>query len=498
MITAWLGLTLRCQARDVNIHQPGGIRERRNSEPAPAPAPETFKNPLNDDIHDHFSSDNSDISSFLRQASDQELLDLRSEARRLREEKVAQHEELLRRQLDGDGILRRQEEKELTRRQEDGDRFVRFPATGEQPERRRPALTERGRPALSERGRAALTEPARSSDLDLSSFSNKLLLDLFLKPDISRQPEPHQVQIQPIFSPPGQTVNNPPPGKIVSDPFPGQIVSDLPPDIPLINVQRQAPLDEPALDDPLALLRSMQNERQQSKRIEIQKTIQNKKPQTFTTFESVPLREDVAQINSAPSDNVFASNNARAPPSNRGQFPNFPSTMNPLREITTEKTVAVEIPKFTPERIRRIRPFKTNIGEKKPAAEKSETEEEEERRRQEAGVKRRKQLFDSAVRRRKLLDSKRKKLRTRGRKQKTSTPTPFNDESTIGPLIPTSTPTAVIEEEDDDEDQEVIIDEAIQAVLSRAVSGDVRDKPVIWAAVSAIYQFVDMQEQVTC
>merc|ERR1719362_350414 len=49
----------------------------------------------------------------------------------------------------------------------------------------------------------------------------------------------------------------------------------------------------------------------------------------------------------------------------------------------------------------------------------------------------------------------------------------------------------------DDQDQEGIIDEAIQAVLSRAVLGDVGKDPVVWAAVSAIYQFVDMQEQVS-
>ena len=64
--------------------------------------PDSFESSalFSDDIHDHFSGDRSDLTSLLRAASDQELLDIRSQAQRLREEKLAQHEELLRRQLE--------------------------------------------------------------------------------------------------------------------------------------------------------------------------------------------------------------------------------------------------------------------------------------------------------------------------------------------------------------------------------------------------------------
>ena len=438
--------------------------------------PDTFKNPsFNDDIHDHFASDKSDLSSLLQFASDQELLELRAQAQRLREEKLAQHEELLRQQLE---------------RPSNNNRFIRFPATGEETNKQIEQINNQNIPTQTVRPSSAFTHrPQTEPGFDLSSFSNKLLLDLFLKPEISRQPEPQKVEIQPIFSRPGQIV----PDSITTE---SSVIRNN------LRQPEQNPIIEPtSLDDQLAILRSLQNERQTSKRIEIknQRPKQNKESQTFATFESVPLRLDVRKNNVEQPDGSLPLSNKDAPLSNPGgQFPNFPSTVNPLREIIAEKIRTVESSKFRPqERPRRIRPFKSKV-EKATIEEKDKgTDEEEEKRRQEAGIKRRKELFNSAARRRKLLDSKRKQLRSRNQ-AKTTTVIPDKIKSTTEPHLPSpiisEAPTMF--SDSDDQDQEGIIDEAIQAVLSRAVSGDVGKDPVVWAAVSAIYQFVDMQEQV--
>ena len=42
-----------------------------------------------------------------------------------------------------------------------------------------------------------------------------------------------------------------------------------------------------------------------------------------------------------------------------------------------------------------------------------------------------------------------------------------------------------------------VIDDVLQAGLARVVSGDLENSPVVWAAISAIYQFAEMQEKVT-
>ena len=458
-------MTLGCGA--------GPVRAKRRTD--------TFKNPsFSDDIHDHFASDKSDLSSLLQFASDQELLDLRAQAQRLREEKLAQHEELLRQQLKRPG-------------NNNNNRFIRFPATGEETNKQIEQINNQNIPTQTVRPSSAFTHrPQTETDFNLSSVSNKLLLDLFLKPEISRQPEPQKVEIQPIFSPPEKIV----PVSITTE---RPVIRNN-----LRQSEEQNPIVDPAsLDGPLAILRSLQNERQTSKRIEIknQRPKQNKESQTFTTFESVPLRQDVRKNNVEQPDSTLPISNKDSILSNPGQFPNFPGTVSPLREIITEKIRTVESSKFRPpERPRRIRPFKSKVATD-PIEEKDKgTEEEEEKRRQEAGIKRRKELFNSAARRRKLLDSKRKRLRSRNQ-AKTTTVIPDKIKSTPEPHLPSpiisETPTLVSDSDDEDQDQEEIIDEAIQAVLSRAVSGDVGKDPVVWAAVSAIYQFVDMQEQVS-
>ena len=437
--------------------------------------PDTFS----DDIQDQFVSDSDDLASLLQFASDQELLDLRAQAQRLREEKLAQHEKLIRQQL----------ERPSSNNNNNNNRFIRFPATGEATNNQVKQINNQNIPTQTVRPSSAFTHrPRTEADFDLSSFSNKLLLDLFLKPEISRQPKPQQVEIQPIFSPPGQIVTENP-----------VIRNNL-------RQSEQNPIVVPAsLDDPLAILRSLQNERQASKRIEIknQRPSQNKESQTFTTFESVPLRQDVRKNNVEQPDSFKPISNKDALASNsRAPFPNFPSTVNSPTEITTETIRAVESSKFRPrERPRRIRPFKSKVEKADTEVKESVTEEEEEeKRRQEAGIKRRKELFNSAARRRKILDSKRKQLRSRNQATTTTTVIPDEIKSTSEPNLPSpiisEAPTIVNDSDDKDEDQEVIIDEAIQAVLSRAVSGDVGKDPVVWAAVSAIYQFVDMQEQV--
>ena len=45
-------------------------------------------------------------------------------------------------------------------------------------------------------------------------------------------------------------------------------------------------------------------------------------------------------------------------------------------------------------------------------------------------------------------------------------------------------------------EQERVVDAALTAVLGRAVKGNIRSSPLVWAAAAAIYEFVEMEEKV--
>ena len=209
---------------------------------------------------------------------------------------------------------------------------------------------------------------------------------------------------------------------------------------------------------------------------------------------------------------VFFSLNGTLPQENRfkengskdlrfdDQFPNFPSTENlsalgetaKIRQGTKGSTT-----------VRTIITRKPSQGKKEENVE----ENEKEKRRKAAGIKRRKQLFDSAIRRRKLLDANRRQLQSRKvkdpeqmiSKPSDTTPTTVNLPSIV---LDSSKQTSSIksfekvEEDNIVEYQNSVIDGALEAAMSRVMSEEMENSPVILAAINAIYQFVDMQEKV--
>ena len=209
---------------------------------------------------------------------------------------------------------------------------------------------------------------------------------------------------------------------------------------------------------------------------------------------------------------VFFSLNGTLPQENRfkengskdlrfdDQFPNFPSTENlsalgetaKIRQGTKGSTT-----------VRTIITRKPSQGKKEENVE----ENEKEKRRKAAGIKRRKQLFDSAIRRRKLLDANRRQLQSRKvkdpeqmiSKPSDTTPTMVNLPSIV---LDSSKQTSSIksfekvEEDNIVEYQNLVIDGALEAAMSRVMSEEMENSPVILAAINAIYQFVDMQEKV--
>ena len=599
LTTAWLGLllatcTVHCsQERAV-------VRLRRGSEVEP----DSFKNPFNDDIHDHFVNnhreaipqDGTDFSSILRQASNEELLLLRHQAETLRQEKQAEHDAAIRRQLGGAE-----------------NRFTRFPATGEGDPRSN----------LDQSDAAAQTPTVPGpGDLDLKSLSNKLLLDLFLGPQLQQQLDTREpeINIQPIFSPPSTLNVSPGPAPSKTDvPPPGHRATPRPthtltfPDPHTTNILDDNP------SDPVAILKSLQNTQpviDDRKPIEVQSLshsdqgfkerpafrgfasipdtsgkqidpneesgLRRTESDSFRGFSSIPKmvteesrsQEKTASKSSIIPETQIVDEESTSPLSvhNAVQFPNFPTNnfdkldeeeerrkklgteiFNLLkrkenaREIHEEESNNNNDGTLDDERrkqelsINRRKQFKLGAGlltqsknrkEEVQATRTSNSDQdlrpdvelEKEVRRQVAGIIRRKQLFDPDVRRKKLLDSKRRQLINIRRNPKTKT----SDKATMititeNPIVTTSRgfleqttstttttttttsephlPPLVMEtgggEEESvrQEDQEEIIDAAIQAVLARAVSGQVRDNPLVWAAISSIYQFVDMQEQ---
>ena len=198
------------------------------------------------------------------------------------------------------------------------------------------------------------------------------------------------------------------------------------------------------------------------------------------------------------------------------EFPNFP---NIGEGRTTPHTDTVQ-PTTRRGIIRPPRPQIRKIEREEEGEDEDEDEEDKERRRQEAGIKRRKELFE-ASRQRKLLDSKRRKLLERKRVEKTDVTTPSTTtlESTTtitttttttsttttttvtssSTTTTTTTPiptTRSIVTDGGRSEQERVVDAALKAVLGRAVKGNIRSSPLVWAAAGAIYEFVEMEEKV--
>ena len=584
------------------------VRLRRGSEVEP----DSFKNPFHDDIHDHFVNNNNDhreaipqdstdFSSILRQASNEELLLLRHQAETLREEKQAEHAAAIRRQLGGAE-----------------HRFTRFPATGEGDQS------------------AAVQTPTIPGlgDLDLKSLSNKLLLDLFLGPQLQQQLDTREpeINIQPIFSPPS-TLNvsprpapsktdepPPPPRAAPGHRAPATLATPRPTHTLTIPDPHTSNILDDDLSEPVAILKSMQNRQpavDDRKPIEVQSLshtdqgfkkrpafrgfagipdisdtqtdpneesgLRRTESDSFRGFSSIPkmVEEESRSLERTASKSLIIPetqivDQESSPVNNAVQFPNFPTKNfdkfdeeeERRKKLGTEifnllkrKENAGEIHEDKKEEsnnnndgtldderrrqelsLNRRKQFKLGVGtltqsknrkEEVQATRTSNTDQEltqdveleKEVRRQVAGIIRRKQLFDPDVRRKKLLDSKRRQLINIRRNSKTKT----SDKATMititeNPIVTTtrrfleqttSTTTTTTttsephlpplvmetgggeEESVRQEDQEEIIDAAIQAVLARAVSGQVRDNPLVWAAISSIYQFVDMQEQLS-
>ena len=573
------------------------VRLRRGSEVEP----DSFKNPFHDDIHDHFVNNNNDhreaipqdstdFSSILRQASNEELLLLRHQAETLREEKQAEHAAAIRRQLGGAEHS-----------------FTRFPATGE--------------------GDQSVQTPTIPGlgDLDLKSLSNKLLLDLFLGPQLQQQLDTREpeINIQPIFSPPS-TLNvspRPAPSKTDEPPPPPRVApghrapATLATPRPTLTHTMSDPHTSNILDDdlsePVAILKSMQNRQpavDDRKPIEVQSLshtdqgfkkrpafrgfagipdisdthidpneesgLRRTESDSFRGFSSIPkmVEEESRSLERTASKSLIIPetqivDQESSPVNNAVQFPNFPTKnfdkfdeeeerrkklgteiFNLLKRKENAGEIHEDDGTLDDERKRqelslnRRKQFKLGVGtltqsknrkEEVQATRTSNTDQdlsldvelEKEVRRQVAGIIRRKQLFDPDVRRKKLLDSKRRQLINIRRNSKTKT----SDKATMititeNPIVTTtrrfleqttSTTTTTTttsephlpplvmetgggeEESVRQEDQEEIIDAAIQAVLARAVSGQVRNNPLVWAAISSIYQFVDMQEQLS-
>lgn len=211
---------------------------------------------------------------------------------------------------------------------------------------------------------------------------------------------------------------------------------------------------------------------------------------------------------------VFFSLNGTLPQENRfkengskdlrfdDQFPNFPSTEN-LSALGETVKIRQETKASTTVRTRIIT-RKPSQGKKEEKAHVEENEKE--KRRKAAGIKRRKQLFDSAIRRRKLLDANRRQLQSRKVKdpeQMISKPSETTPTIAFLPsiVLDNSKQTSSVKsfekvEEDNIEYQNSVIDSALEAAMSRVMSDEMENSPVILAAINAIYQFVDMQEKV--
>jgi hypothetical protein len=108
-----------------------------------------------------------------------------------------------------------------------------------------------------------------------------------------------------------------------------------------------------------------------------------------------------------------------------------------------------------------------------------------ETRRKQAGERRRENLFN--IERRRLLDNKRRRLiRTTARPRITT--------QNLSRTTNSQQKTFPSKEEESKISQDTIVNNAIKAILDRAASGNVKDSPIVWAAIKTIYKFIEAQE----
>lgn len=419
-----------------------------------------------------------DITALLRQASNEDLLLLRDQAEALRQEKFQQHETLLR---------------QLERRQE-------APAAA-------PPVTA--------------SQSRTPTSLTVKSLSNQLALDLFFNTRLSQAETETPLEVQPIFSiPRSSPVKSSPQSSIQSS-----LLSDRMKAL-FEAIENRSNGGEPAqafspdnfrfrFADADIRVGSEGNKEVRNSSLQQSKEEPESNGRPAVRFVKPSVDSDDFRLNTkidtertlsdllalkATSKRVlegglasFAS--STEPTSSQTElqtdlqtdlhFPNFPHTesfSSHSEERNTETTTRRNIKRPPKPRIRKIN-----------REELAEDEDEKERRRQEAGLKRRKELFE-ATRKRKLLDSKKRRLFERKRVEKPRTTTESSDttrqrDPVTTTLAPT-TDTLYLEQS-----QERVVDEALKAVLGRAVQGNIQDSPLVWAAIGAIYEFVEMQEK---
>ena len=452
---------------------------------------EAESDPFTNGHRQTLGSSDQDLTALLREASSEDLLRLRDQAEALRRERFEQHESLLR-QL------------------------------------------ERGSP------RPASPSPPSTPPSSLL-LGNQLARDLFLNTG-GLQPGQPDLEVQPIFSIPeaevGQAgllsprmielfeaIENRNSGVEGRKTFSGDSFRFKFSDADIRVTEEES---VPALDDFKISF----------KESPVKPRLSTRRPENVgTTFRTAQVESDDFRLSKKPTPELRLSDlfpaarpsataqerrvpspltTSTTPPSLQtgGQFPNFPTSLpSPGGEQTTRRGI-----KRPPKpRIRKINREEIEDGETEKERRRQEAGDEDiekERRRQEAGLKRRKELFEAA-RKRKLLDSKKRRLFERKRVEKppttvsttrapssttiTTRETSPSAVTTGGRSVPVSSTELYSSElaatQERKETQERIVDSALRAVLGRAVKGEVQDDPLVWAAVGAIYEFVKMQER---
>ena len=232
-------------------------------------------------------------------------------------------------------------------------------------------------------------ESNQNEFLDLKSFSNKLILDLFLIPTTKAPVTTTTVRTEPLpifssvphleeeqFTLPVQNVRS----NILSTTDRNQLSSNLP-----ISVPTSTSKTFLAVKDFLPDL-------------------------TTTTFPSTVSQSKFQSTTpKTVTDQQFnrETQNSGIPDSN-SQFPNFPRSG--FRNEAKEKVTPRPLTRVTTKQPKKLRPLQRDSTRSLRIRVKNQ---DIENKRKAAGIKRRKQLFDSGERRRKLLDSKRRVLSTK-------------------------------------------------------------------------------------
>ena len=423
-----------------------------------------------------------DITALLRQASNEDLLLLRDQAEALRQEKFQQHETLLR---------------QLERRQE-------APAPA-------PPVTA--------------SQSRTPTSLTVKSLSNQLALDLFFNTRLSHAKTETPLEVQPIFSIPRSSPVKSSTQSSTQSSIQSSLLSDRMKAL-FEAIENRSKGGEPTqafspdnfrfrFADADIRVGSEGNKEVRNSSLQQSKEEPESNGRPAVRFVKPSVESDEFRLNAkintertlsdllalkATSKRVlegglasFAS--STEPTSSQTElqtdlqtdlhFPNFPHTesfSSHSEERNTETTTRRNIKRPPKPRIRKIN-----------REELAEDEDEKERRRQEAGLKRRKELFE-ATRKRKLLDSKKRRLFERKRVEKPRTTTESSVTTRhLDPVTTTLAPTT--DTLHAEQSQERVVDEALKAVLGRAVQGNIQDSPLVWAAIGAIYEFVEMQEK---